>query len=82
MEFFASRHRIETVSPREAMEAALKLGLIEDDGSWPAMLKDRNLTSHTYLQEIAEALYARLPDHLARFQALAAKFAPHADAVE
>ncbi|HRU94435.1 MAG TPA: nucleotidyltransferase substrate binding protein, partial [Anaerolineae bacterium] len=28
------------------------------------MTDDRNLTSHTYIEEIAEALYWKLPDYV------------------
>ncbi len=73
---FAQAQGLPAASPRQAMESAFKLGLVEDSGVWTAMLKDRNLSSHTYKQDLAEELYARLPDHLVHFKALAEKLAP------
>ena len=58
---FARREGIECVSPRQAFRAAFKLGWIEDDDVWLAMVEDRNFTSHTYNEALAEQLYARLP---------------------
>lgn len=53
----------ECVSARQAFRAAFKLGWIEDDMAWVTMVEDRNLTSHTYNEGLAEELYARLPRH-------------------
>lgn len=39
--------------PRETIRHALQLGLISDD-NWMSMIEDRNLTSHTYDQEMAQ----------------------------
>lgn len=69
----AADQSIATASPRQALEAGFRLGLIDDDGSWPAMLADRNESTHTYKKERAEALYARLPGHAIRFRALLEK---------
>jgi nucleotidyltransferase substrate binding protein (TIGR01987 family) len=76
LKYAAADQGVDTASPRRAFEAAYTLGLIEDDGGWTGMLGDRNETSHTYKEALAEALYARLPEHLARFQALAVKLSP------
>jgi nucleotidyltransferase substrate binding protein (TIGR01987 family) len=48
-------------------------GWIDDETAWLNMLKDRNLTSHTYVQELALEIHARLPTHLGFMQVLAAK---------
>jgi nucleotidyltransferase substrate binding protein (TIGR01987 family) len=56
----ARREGIECASPRQALRAAFKLGWVEDDDLWLDMLEDRNLASHTYNEELAEQLYARL----------------------
>ena len=47
---------LEVKSPRSAMAAALQLGIIlqEEEQLWLQMLKDRNLTSHTYREIIAK----------------------------
>ncbi|MEK7276626.1 MAG: HI0074 family nucleotidyltransferase substrate-binding subunit, partial [Chloroflexota bacterium] len=41
-------------SPRQVIKVALKAGWINDDELWLKMLDDRNRTSHTYNQMIAE----------------------------
>ena len=53
---------LEASSPREALVAAHKMhfiGLDEID-DWTEMLKDRNLTSHTYNAPLADQLLDRL----------------------
>ena len=60
---FARREGAECNSPRQTFRAAFKLGWIDDDVVWFDMLDDRNMTSHTYNEEFAEELYARLPKY-------------------
>lgn len=58
---------IEVSSPRQALRAAHQLGLIADIDLWFEMLEDRNMTSHTYDQYIADKVYEsakRLPAEL------------------
>ncbi|MDX1918238.1 MAG: HI0074 family nucleotidyltransferase substrate-binding subunit [Candidatus Caenarcaniphilales bacterium] len=49
--------------PREALKRAYQAGWIDDEGAWLSMLKDRNLTSHTYNQELAQVIYERIQKH-------------------
>jgi nucleotidyltransferase substrate binding protein (TIGR01987 family) len=58
-------------NPRQAMEHAFKMGLIADNGAWTSIKDDRNFSSHTYKEDKAEELYARLPGPLATFKAFA-----------
>ena len=51
-------------SPKECLREAFKFKLIEDDPLWLKMLDDRNLTSHTYNEELAEEIHKRLPIYL------------------
>jgi nucleotidyltransferase substrate binding protein (TIGR01987 family) len=53
---------LEASSPREALAAGLKLHFISLDESphWAQMLRDRNLTSHTYNANVADEIIARL----------------------
>ena len=44
-------------SPRETMQAALQSGLIEDGNAWSDLQKMRNLTSHTYNEDLADEVY-------------------------
>lgn len=61
---------LQIASPRQAFEAGMSLGLIADDGAWTAMLKERNLTTHTYKEDVALGVFSRLPTHLVHFQNL------------
>ncbi len=45
---------------KEATRQAFSLGLIEDGETWMEMIKDRNRTSHTYNQEIAEEIASKI----------------------
>ncbi|MFN2377547.1 MAG: HI0074 family nucleotidyltransferase substrate-binding subunit [Candidatus Binatia bacterium] len=63
---------LEAVSPREALIAGLKLHLITDEeaGTWSQMLRDRNLSSHTYNAALADEIVERLlGSYLACFRA-------------
>jgi len=67
---------LEAASPREALGAGVKLHLIELDESsdWSEMLRDRNLTSHTYNAGIADEILERLlTRYLPRFRAAQAR---------
>jgi nucleotidyltransferase substrate binding protein (TIGR01987 family) len=46
----------ETFSPKESLQAAYQLGWLHDEQAWLGMLKDRNLTSHTYNELLAEQI--------------------------
>ncbi|MCY7352782.1 MAG: nucleotidyltransferase substrate binding protein [Cytophagaceae bacterium] len=41
---------------RDAIQLAFRTALIEDGEAWMQMFKSRNLTSHTYNRETAEAI--------------------------
>lgn len=45
-------------TPRETMQASLQAGFIVDGNAWTDQQKMRNLTSHTYNEELAEEVYA------------------------
>lgn len=45
-------------TPRETLQAALQAGLIEDGNAWSDLQKMRNLTSHTYNEQLADDVYA------------------------
>ena len=44
-------------SPRRALMAGYKLGVLEDEAVWLDMLADRNATSHVYHHQIAERIF-------------------------
>lgn len=70
---YLEREGLEARSPRAAIRGAFSVGLLPEDEGWLAMLELRNLSSHTYNEDIAEKIYAELPAMLHRFQALLAK---------
>ena len=59
---------IEANTPRECIQQAYSIHWINDESEWLSMLKDRNLTSHTYKEDLALEIYHRLPLH---YQAMA-----------
>lgn len=50
-------------SPRDSLRTAFQLGLIADEPEWLRMLEDRNLTSHTYNEATAQAIFSHLPGY-------------------
>lgn len=51
-------------TPRDALRAAFTAGWIDDEELWVRMLKDRNLSSHTYNEALAAEIVARIPGYL------------------
>ncbi len=47
-------------SPRATIREAFSNSLIEDGQVWMDMLNDRNLTSHTYNQKMADEIYENI----------------------
>lgn len=54
---------LEANAPKTALRMAHENGLVEDIETWLMMVDDRNLTSHTYDEELAERMYERLPGY-------------------
>ena len=50
----------EVSSPRMAIKEGFKEKFFEDGDDWIKMLEDRNLTSHTYKQDLANEIYERI----------------------
>ncbi|MBK5275187.1 MAG: nucleotidyltransferase substrate binding protein [Desulfuromonadales bacterium] len=46
--------------PRDAINQAINVGLIEDNEKWIEMLKDNGMTLETYIEEIASELTANI----------------------
>lgn len=63
------------VGSRGAVREAFKNGLLEDGETWMTMIKDRNLSSHTYDLERAQEIVERILDeHHPAFLKMAKKF--------
>jgi nucleotidyltransferase substrate binding protein (TIGR01987 family) len=58
--------------PKGCYEAAFRVGLINEELclALNRTIRDRNLTSHTYHEALAEEIFQRLPTHAASFRAL------------
>ena len=52
-------------SPKRALLAAFKLGIVTDEALWLEMLRDRNLTSHVYHVDLAERIFEAIRDRYA-----------------
>lgn len=51
---------LEVNYPRDIIKEAYAASLIEDESSWLLMLKDRNLTSHTYDEALANQIFENI----------------------
>jgi nucleotidyltransferase substrate binding protein (TIGR01987 family) len=60
-------------SPRDCFREAFSYGLVTEEEVWVQMIRDRNLSVHTYNQELANQLYARLPRYLPAWRQLLAE---------
>jgi nucleotidyltransferase substrate binding protein (TIGR01987 family) len=62
-------------SPRDAIKQSFSMGLIAEGGRWLDALMDRNLTVHTYDEDIANAVYQKIKnDYFLLLEALHNKF--------
>lgn len=67
---FLAGEKIVCQSPRSCLQEAFQFGLLDDDEKWLAMMDDRNLTVHTYNEELAEEIYGRLSGYVPLFEKL------------
>lgn len=58
----ASTQGSEVASPKAAFTFAMQNGWIDlkDEAQWLELIKDRNLTSHTYAQDLAKEVLGRI----------------------
>ena len=62
---------VEIRSPKATFKEAFSQGLIQKETTWLMMLKDRNMTTHVYKEEIADEIAQRIiSDYLKCFQDL------------
>jgi nucleotidyltransferase substrate binding protein (TIGR01987 family) len=63
--YLQSEHNLSANSPREVIRTGLTAKLYSEETSQELlqMLDDRNLTSHTYVEELAESIADRIPDY-------------------
>ncbi|MGA9405711.1 MAG: HI0074 family nucleotidyltransferase substrate-binding subunit [Bacteroidota bacterium] len=63
---------IDSYSPKSCFREAKNAGLVDEDESVQAleMVDDRNLTSHTYHEDVAQKIYEKLPMYVALMEKL------------
>lgn len=61
---------IDLNSPKDVFRHAFASGDIQDEKIWLEMLKDRNLTSHTYNEPLACDVFSHLPKYFNALQQL------------
>jgi nucleotidyltransferase substrate binding protein (TIGR01987 family) len=66
----AQAHGVEARSPREAFKQAFALGWVTDEDVWLRMLDDRNRTTHTYNEAVAEEIFGQLGGYASALRAL------------
>lgn len=68
------RGHVELYGSKDTTREAFKAGLIEQRENWMAMIRSRNLTSHTYNEDTAKQIVtAIIGTYFAELQALQAK---------
>ena len=55
-------------SPKAILKQAYALNWIDQEDKWLKMLEDRNLSTHTYHQELATEIYKRIKDYIPLFK--------------
>ncbi len=60
-------------SPKNCFQQAFQQGWIEDEKTFVEMIAKRNLTTHTYNDNLAEEIYANLGKYLVLFEFLLAQ---------
>jgi len=60
MQAILQENGIEAYGPKGSIREATKLGLIDNPKIWLEFLKARNLTSHTYEEDIAKKIYNKV----------------------
>jgi nucleotidyltransferase substrate binding protein (TIGR01987 family) len=68
--YIEEEHNASCTSPRTCFRAAFKHGVIANDPFWIDLTVLRNYTVHTYNEQLADYVYARLPETMLRFRAL------------
>lgn len=50
-------------TPRDVLKEAFAIGWIDNEEMWVRMIKDRNLSSHTYNEDLANEILGRIPTY-------------------
>ena len=57
LKVYLATQDLQVLSPKETLKVAYQQGLIADASVWSELHLKRNLTSHTYDEQLAEAIY-------------------------
>jgi nucleotidyltransferase substrate binding protein (TIGR01987 family) len=70
--YLQTEHNLLANSPREVMRMGLQAKLYDEETSkeFLQMLDDRNLTSHTYIEELATSIATRIPNYAHRIKSV------------
>ncbi len=70
--YLKTEHNLLANSPREVMRMGLQAKLYDEETSKELlqMLDDRNLTSHTYIEELATSIATRIPNYAHRIKSV------------
>ena len=72
-EYLMDYLKIRCASPKKCFREAYRQSVIEYEQDWNNMADDRNATAHMYKEELADAVYVKLPGYLELIQALLKK---------
>ena len=56
--------------PKEVIKEAFAVGIVNDENIWVKMLSDRNMTSHTYDEKLADEIYMRIKSYVPELKTL------------
>lgn len=56
--------------PKEVVKEAYAAGIINDEELWIQMLLDRNMTSHTYDEKLANEIHSRIKNYVPELKKL------------
>lgn len=59
--------------PKEIIQEAFSVGIIDNEKLWINMLHDRNMTPHTYDEKIADEIYMRIKNYVPELKILLEK---------
>jgi nucleotidyltransferase substrate binding protein (TIGR01987 family) len=62
-DYFAWQGTVGLTGSRDATRESFEKGLVEDGEGWMEMIRSRNQASHTYNQQVADAISARIIGH-------------------
>lgn len=57
-------HGVQVEYPKDILQEAYKGHLIDQEQEWLQMLKDRNLTSHTYDEALADEIFEKIQSYI------------------